>query len=77
MKALWCQPPAGLGRDKGKKREETGHCPWLAGVTAAPELLFGEQIFALSSSDPHEPSFPTAIKWGNKVGRRADSTAVG
>lgn len=47
-----------------------GHCLGLAGATAVPELLFWEQIFALSTSDPHEPSFPTAINWGNKVGEK-------
>lgn len=46
---------AELGRGKSTEEEEMGHCPGLAAATAVLELLFWEQIFALLTSDLHEP----------------------
>lgn len=55
---------------QGKRLGEMGHCPWLAGATANLSFYAGKKILALSTNDLHEPSFPIAIKWGNKVGKK-------
>lgn len=47
-----------------------GHCLGLAGATASLSFYSGKKSLLLSTSDLCEPSIPTAIKWGNKAGKK-------
>lgn len=57
---------------KGQRQEAEGNgsLPKAGRSNCWPEFLCWEEILALSTNDLHEPSFPTAIKWGNKVGKK-------
>lgn len=59
--------PAPIRAGKGQKPglEGNGSLPQAGSTTAVLELFFSDLC---SLPDPHEPSLPRAIKWGNKEG---------